>query len=134
MKRDMDLIRELLLKLEALPIPPIGFSMIRSDEPEMQVEGYTVPQIDYHLLLIEQAKLISADGLDVLGMAIGPGTAFRSVSWSGHDFPDSVRSPDVWDKTKTAAAKVGGYTVDILVATAKAYAQQKFTELLHGQR
>jgi hypothetical protein len=110
MKREMDLIRELLLKLETLPIPSTGFRMIHPDEAEVQVEGYTVEQIDYYLSLLEQANLISAGGLDVLGMKIGPGTAFRSLSWAGHDFLDSVRSPDVWDRTKTAAAAVGGFT------------------------
>jgi hypothetical protein len=38
----------------------------------------------------------------------------------------------VWDKTKSAALTVGGFTVDILVASAKAYAQKKFAELLGG--
>jgi Hypothetical protein (DUF2513) len=132
MKRDMDLIRELLLKLEALPIPSIGFRMIQPDEAEVQVEGYTVEQIDYHLSLLEQANLISAGGLDVLGMKIGPGTAFRSLSWAGHDFLDSVRSPDVWEKTRKVAAAAGGLTIDLLMATAKTYLEVKVKGLIGG--
>jgi hypothetical protein len=133
MKRDMDLIRELLLRLEALPIPSIGYKIIRSDEPEMQVEGYTVEQINYHLSLLEQANLINAAGLDVLGMKVGPpGTPFRSLSWAGHDFLDAMRSPDVWDRTKTAAAAVGGFTVDLLVATAKSYLEARLKGVIGG--
>lgn len=99
----------------------------------LQVAGRSAEEIGYHLSLLEQAGFIEAGGADTLGMRLGNGIAFRGLSWAGHDFLESVRRPEVWDWTKTAAAKVGGYTVDILVATAKAYAQQKFTELLHGQ-
>ncbi|WP_250537426.1 DUF2513 domain-containing protein [Caballeronia sp. AZ10_KS36] len=124
----MDLIRELMLKLEALPIPPIGYRMIRPDDPEMRVEGYTVAQIAYHVSLIEQAKLINADGLDVLGMAIGPGTAFRNVSWAGHDFIESVRDPEVWAKTKAGALSAGGFTVQLLADLAKGFIRKQIEE------
>jgi hypothetical protein len=40
MKRDMDLIRELLLKLEALPMRPGGIVTIPSDAAEIAVPGY----------------------------------------------------------------------------------------------
>jgi hypothetical protein len=45
-KRDMDLIRELLLRLEALPIRRRGIVTIAPDEDEIAVEGYTGDQID----------------------------------------------------------------------------------------
>jgi len=132
MKRDMDLIRELLLKLEVLPIPSIGYRLIRPDETEIRIEGYTVEQIDYHLSLLEQANLISAGGLDVLGMKVGPGIPFRSLSWAGHDFLDAVRNPDVWDKTKQAASAAGGFTLDLLVFAAKSYLEGKIKGLTGG--
>jgi hypothetical protein len=134
MKRDMDLIRELLLKLESLPVPSAGFRMILPDEADVQVEGYSVEEIGYHLALLEQAKLVSAGGLD-FGMQIGPigpGIAFRSLSWAGHDFFDSVRSPDVWDRTKKVAAAAGGFTVELLVLTAKTYLESKIKGVIGG--
>src|ERR1700730_4899614 len=105
MKRDMDLIRELLLKLEALPMCPGGIVHIMPDATEVQVDGYDTDQIDYHLSLIEKAGLIDTGGVNPM-MGIG----FRSLTWSGHDFLDSVRSPDVWDKTKKVASAAGGFT------------------------
>lgn len=54
MKRDMDLIRELLLKLESLPMRMGGIVVITPDAEEVQVEGYGVEQIDYHLSLIRR--------------------------------------------------------------------------------
>jgi hypothetical protein len=132
MKRDMDLIRELLLKLEDLPVPANGFRMIHPDEAEVQVEGYTVEEIDYHLSLLDQACLIHAGGLDEFGMQIGPGIAFRSLSWAGHDFLDSVRNPDVWDRAKKVASAAGGFTVELLVYTAKTYVENRIKGLIGG--
>jgi len=130
MKRDMDLIRELMLLLEERPVPAVGIEWLAPET--LQVAGRSVEEIGYHLSLLEQAGFIEAGGADTLGMRLGNGIAFRGLSWTGHDFLDSVRRPDVWEKTKAAAARVGGYTVDILVAAAKAYAQQKITEFVHG--
>lgn len=57
---------------------------------------------------------------------------FAGLTWAGHDFLDSVRSPDVWDKTRAVAAAAGGFTVDLLVATAKTYLEAKFKGLIGG--
>ncbi|MEX3954416.1 DUF2513 domain-containing protein [Trinickia sp. EG282A] len=84
-------------------------------------------QIDYHLSLIEEAGLI--DTADAGSMT---GYGFRRLSWAGHDFLDSVRSPDVWDRTKRVASAAGGWTMDLLAASAKAYLEFKFKELMGG--
>jgi hypothetical protein len=49
MKRDMDLIRELLLKLEALPIRPGTIPVLIPGADEFATPGYDVAQIDYNL-------------------------------------------------------------------------------------
>lgn len=126
MKRDIDLIRELLFKLETLP--PNRIVRFQASDAELHIDGHTPEEVFYHLGLVKEASLIHSEGSGRMGSI-----EFAGLTWAGHDFLDSVRSPDVWDKTKAAAAKVGGFTVDILVASAKAYVQQKFSELLRGQ-
>jgi hypothetical protein len=49
MKRDMDLIRELMLKLEALSLRPGAVAVLTPDAPEIAVDGYDADEIDYHL-------------------------------------------------------------------------------------
>nr|WP_232442870.1 DUF2513 domain-containing protein [Burkholderia ubonensis] len=123
----MDLIRELLLKLEALPLQPSDVAYIYSDV--VPVDGYNAHQIDYHLQLLEQAGLVDAGGL---GGGEGPGIAFSRLSWAGHDFLDAVRSPDVWDRTKQVTSTAGGFTVDLLVFAAKTYIEGKIKGLIGG--
>ncbi|PMS29887.1 uncharacterized protein DUF2513 [Trinickia symbiotica] len=132
MTRDMDLIRELLLKLEALPVPATELRVIDGGAAAVQVEGYTTEQIDYHLLLLEQAGFIHGGGLENFGMRFGPGIGFQSLTWAGHDFLDAMRSPDVWDRTRQAASAAGGFTVDVLVAAAKSYLEGKIKGLIGG--
>ncbi|MFM0308365.1 DUF2513 domain-containing protein [Paraburkholderia sp. RL17-383-BIF-A] len=132
MKRDMDLVRELMLKLEALPLPSSGFTVI--DASTVMVEGYTAEQIDYHLSLLQEARFIHAGGLDfgMSGPGFNCGVGFRNLTWAGHDFVDAVRSPDVWSRTKQAASAAGGFTVELLVFAAKTYVESRIKGLLGG--
>lgn len=123
MKRDMDLIRELLLKLEALPKSSTAVMTIEPHEEEVSVPGYEPDQIAYHLDLIDEAGLI--DNANVRPMY---GIGFRKLTWAGHDLLDSVRNPETWAKTKRGAAAAGGFTVDILKDLAKGLIKKQIEE------
>jgi hypothetical protein len=123
MKRDMDLIRELLLKLEALPLAMGDVWTIPSDAPALAVPGYGVHQIDYHLSLIWEAGFIDdANASPMFGIG------FRSLTWEGHDFLDSVRDPKIWEKTKKGVEGAGGFTVDLLKDLAKGLVKKQIEE------
>lgn len=49
MKRNMDLIRELMLKLESLPMNAGDLTHIPPDHPAMAIDGKTPEEIDFHL-------------------------------------------------------------------------------------
>ena len=122
----MDLIRELMLKLESYPKNPVEVVEIRPYVPEpLWVSGYvfSAPELIYHLELIEEAGFIENMN--------SPGY-FHRLSWAGHDFLDSVRSPDVWDKTKQVAETAGGFTIELLVFAAKTYLEGKIKGLIGG--
>ncbi|WP_343668603.1 DUF2513 domain-containing protein [Paraburkholderia heleia] len=123
MKRDMDLIRELLLKLESLPMRMGGIVVITPDAEEVQVEGYGVEQIDYHLSLIREAGMV-----DIGGVRPMVGIGFRRLSWTGHEFLDSVRSPEVWARTKAGALAAGGFTVQLLADLAKGFIKKQIED------
>jgi hypothetical protein len=43
----------------------------------------------------------------------------RKLTWAGHDFLDSVRDPKIWRATKDRVKEAGGFTIEILAASAK---------------
>lgn len=87
MTRDMDLIRELMQRLEGFPGGGSIFH-IKADDDEVQVAGFDYDQIDYHLSLIERSGLIEPCGSRPM-----VGITFKQLSWAGHDFVDSTRDP-----------------------------------------
>ena len=60
--RDMDLIRELLLKLESLSERPGEVFVLSGNDPKIAVDGYSPDQITYHLELLREAGLIESPG------------------------------------------------------------------------
>ncbi|MCJ2043501.1 DUF2513 domain-containing protein [Methylobacterium sp. J-078] len=128
MKRDMGLIRELLLKLEDLEKTSHEFATINSSEPELQVDGFQSDQIDYHVSLLYEAGLITS-GTDTDLMMDGT-WIFRRLTWAGHDFLDTVRDPEVWKRTKSGASKLGGLAFEGIKNMATAYAKHVAKERL----
>ncbi|MGR8964205.1 DUF2513 domain-containing protein [Rhizobium leguminosarum] len=109
MRRDMDLIRELMLKLEALPMRPGGAYIISYEDEEVQLPGYSADEIAYHLRLIQQAGLTTLSNFKPMN----GGITFSGFSWEGHDFLDSVRDPEIWQKTEGALKQAGGFSLDL---------------------
>lgn len=124
MVRNMDLIRELLLRLESLPTNLSSIYLLKPGDNETQIDGYSADQIDYHLSLISEAGLIESGR----SAAVMNGYMFKRLSWAGHDFLDSIRDPDVWAKTKRGAEAAGGFTVDLLKDLAKGFIRKQVEE------
>lgn len=96
MKRDMDLIRKILLMMEA---KPQGNTLV--------IEGYSSEQIGHHIYLMMQAGLI--EGVD----ATSPDDRYPialpdQLTWQGHDFLDACRNESVWNKAKEKLKSIGG--------------------------
>jgi len=89
MKRDMDLIREMLLEIEANPDP--------MDGPSLDIGGRSRDEISYHVMLMHQAGLIDAwDCSSVDEICWYP----KDLTWEGHEFLEAARDPARWQKAK----------------------------------
>ncbi len=124
MRRDMDLIRELLLKLEALPIGPGDIFHMMPDDEEIRIDGFDAIAIEYHAALLSEAGLIDPGPRPMM-----QGITFCSLTWAGHDFLDAVRDPVIWTKTKKGASAAGGFTMDLLRDLATGFIKKQIEEL-----
>ena len=97
MKRDMDLIRQILFKLEELPMTG-GWHNI-------EIDGHTEEEITYHVRLMDEAGLIEAMDLTTLG---GTDWHPQRITYAGHEFLDAARSDKVWNTAKDKLLSVTG--------------------------
>lgn len=118
--RDMDLIRNLLLKLEKFEHVANGYIHI-SDASQFDMNDDDWNDIAHHMRLLHDAEFI-------ITRPEKPWQFFVSLSWKGQDFLDSIRDDEVWKKTKDAASKVGGFTFQLLGDIATGFAKTKLKE------
>jgi hypothetical protein len=97
MKRDMDLVRQILLQIEAAQQPrgPV----------KLTIPGHSEEEVSYHVKLPAQAGLITA--VDNSTMQSVSWQA-AGLTWPGHEFLDSIKNETVWDKTKAVVKEKGG--------------------------
>jgi hypothetical protein len=111
MKRDMDLVRELLKQAESQP-PNVPL-----DLRSIAVSGYDHDTIRAHIDLLGQAGLVVTtsppDGMAVV----------RSLTWQGHEFLEAVRNDQVWATTKRTIRSRGlDLTFDLVKGVASSVA------------
>lgn len=125
MKRDMELVRTLLLKVEGMSIPPGQVFGIDWSDEFFEIEDYDRDTAIKHFELLMQAGFIAAPSSQ--GM-----TQFylTGLTWEGHEFIDSIRNPEVWTRTKAGMRAVGGFGLDLMVQLAKAEGKRLITEKL----
>jgi hypothetical protein len=127
MKRDMDLVRSILIEIEE------GKSDFIIDYPMAQTndEADELKKIKHHLVIMVQADLINISNHSqsfIEDIDYGP-VQVLGLTWKGHDFLDSIRDPAVWRKTKEGASKVGGAGFGVILELGKAYARQELQKL-----
>lgn len=98
MKRDMELIRKILFKIEE--------TVDNVVEYDLEIEGYTMEQVAYHCSILYEGGYIHAykggyAGNDLYTFGVG------RLTWDGHDFLDKIREDTIWNKTKSTIADKG---------------------------
>lgn len=108
MKRNPDLIRDLMLALEGeeaaelLTLPALA-----------QHEAHA---IDHHFRLLLEAGLVTAayqspDGRKWIAVRL---------TWAGHDYLDKIRDPAIWRHTKATMSKAGAWSLETMGTIARA--------------
>lgn len=100
MKRDMDLIRQVLLSLE-------------EGNFDWKIDGYSQEQVEYHVKLLEDVGFVTpysyypADG--------GSALLNLRMTWQGHEFLEAAKNISFWSKAKhVVITKTGSLSFDLL--------------------
>lgn len=105
MERDLDLIREILLRLERTQT---------SETVDAHFEGHEDAAVQYHLYLLRDAGLI-----DAADYSVGNDLSFvpLKITWAGQEFLNSARNATIWDSVKNTLRQRGmDVSIDVLTA------------------
>lgn len=125
--RDMDLIRRLLLEIEsgrrAFEIVGDDVADLLGIDKSATMAVAEADQLEYHLELLASAGFIELERTNIVWR-------IRTLTWTGHEFLDSVRDGDVWKHAKAGAKKAGNQSIAFTWELAKAYAKHLAGERL----
>ncbi len=109
MNRDMDLVRRILLEVEA--------EEWSHGRQQFAVDGYDNQTVAYHLIIMDEAGLLIAlDNSDFSEIRAIP----MRLTWAGHEFIESVRDDTMWRNVKTQTEKAGGLVFEVMKTVAGA--------------
>jgi len=101
MRIDFDVVRQILITLEAMPA---------NQQPQL----FSLSGVDENIAL-EHLEIMSKRGLVVASLgtvATGPRRIYTAyvtgLTWEGHEFLENARNEEVWSKTKEIVKEKGG--------------------------
>ncbi|WP_417461517.1 DUF2513 domain-containing protein [Kordiimonas sp.] len=105
MKRDMDLIREIMFAVEESDHDPLSWMTL-------SIDGRSQLEVSYHVQLLDEAGLITAVDLSSSdGLHWEP----KQLTWDGHEFLDNARSATTWKRVKQIVAeRTGSASLDVI--------------------
>lgn len=115
MKRDMDVIRKLVLTLRD------------TDKPVTKVEGLdSATYLTHAQLLIEAGLAEGSAAKTINGHSYPASVMLTRLTWQGHDFADSVMDDTLWKKAKENVIKPSAsWTFGILAEWIKMEAKSR---------
>lgn len=120
MKRDMDLVRKILLECEAAEDTrqPIA----------IRIDGYADHEISYHVQLMGEAGLL--DVVNFSNSRSGSVYEAKRLTWEGHEFLDAARNDTTWNKAKGAVSSVAGVGFEVIKGVLVSYGTEQAKKML----
>lgn len=107
MKRDMDLMRGILIEIENSDDDPLGWL-------EISIDGFSEMEVSYQIKLLDEAGLIHAQDLSSTD---GMDFRAKSLTWQGHEFLDNAKDENVWkDAKRMIGEKIESVSFTVLSA------------------
>ena len=118
MKRDMDLIRQLLLRLNEKDTT--------AHVDDIEVNGFTKFEVGYNLLLMYDAGLLIAEPQKTnTGRTIS--ILPFDLTWEGHELLDKIRNDSIWEEIKHGYKEKGlkSISIDLLKRMSDKFIREK---------
>lgn len=120
MKRDMELVRRILISLADSEYPLDGKLFVD--------DATSFEKVAYHFEIMQEAGLVKANvqrewGKTAVHAVVGP------MTWEGNDFLDAVRNEKVWKRVMTKVAQISGSATFEIV---KKLASESLSQMLLG--
>ena len=112
MKRDLDLIRQIMLTLEEKMEYGKNFKSAQLIEV-MQDKTLSAEKLAYHIGLLVESDFIRAKEHKYYG-AEPTDYLMNTITSQGQDFIDTIRQDTTWNKIKEKAYEIGGYSLPLL--------------------
>lgn len=128
MKLNPDCIRDVLLHLEEMPY------RTSTSVPEItsNLKGFSNDEVMYTCLKLNEAGLIDAtvrnypsDGYDIV-------IRVKDITYSGHQFLETIRSPKSWKIIKKGCENVGSFALKTISSIAEGVATAAINQYLSG--
>ena len=125
MKRDLDLIRQIMLTLEEKMEYGKNFQSAQLIEV-IQDKTLSAEKLAYHIGLLVESDLIRAKEYKYQS---GEPTDYLiiTITSQGQDFIDTIRQDTTWNKIKEKASNIGGFTLSLLVDIGKEYLKKQIS-------
>ncbi|PAY05387.1 hypothetical protein CK489_28775 [Bradyrhizobium sp. UFLA03-84] len=118
MRRDLNLVRDILLALEPLGVNADNPVPLKIGETPLIFDGHSSEKVAYHVRIMTQGNLINTGGIAADGVTV---QNFYGLSWHGHEVVDDVRDPKAWADAMAKMNKYGSFGMSVAWELAKAY-------------
>lgn len=115
MKRDMDLIRDILVAVSDDPKYDAVMNNYLNAPEELGIYNHSTEEVAYHVLLLIEAGYLHGQLEESF-----PIPSIKGLTWNGHEFLGSIRDPGIWVRTKERLTGLSGVTLSVVAELAKA--------------
>lgn len=116
MTRNLELIRDLLLAIEADPECGAVKCLVK--------KGYSEEEIGFHCYLLGDAGYAKVEDSSTTEDSY-PQAIPLNLTWKGYEFLDAARESDRWKKLKSALNRVGAASFEVVLDLLKDYAKKE---------
>lgn len=121
MKRDLDLVRSILLEIESWPAD--------LQLKGVEIEGYSHEDVTHNAMLLYDAGYIEA----VISKSLNGNSIYpKQLTWKGCEFLDEARDKTIWKKAKSVAGEAGVSSLTIFRTILTRVAASQVDNVLSG--